>query len=144
MSPAGSRDLVGPRIKVTGPRRMIGMLRPGGSKSLFYQLHFQMRGYIQTGPLVLESGDLFGLHRRYRIATDPHYVLVYPRVVPLAGYDLVSRRPVGEIRLASRLYEDPTRISGVRLYQPGDPLNRVHWRATARTVRRRGQTRDWT
>jgi uncharacterized protein (DUF58 family) len=32
-----------------------------------------------------------------------------------------------------RLYEDPTRIAGVRQYQAGDPLNRVHWRATART-----------
>jgi uncharacterized protein (DUF58 family) len=32
-----------------------------------------------------------------------------------------------------RLFEDPTRISGVRKYEPGDPLNRVNWRATART-----------
>jgi uncharacterized protein (DUF58 family) len=31
------------------------------------------------------------------------------------------------------LYEDPTRIAGVRDYLPGDPLSRVHWRATART-----------
>ena len=129
-----------PRIKVTGPRRLIAMLRPGGRKTMFYQLHFQMRGYIQAGPLLLESGDLFGLHRRYRVATDPHYVLVYPRVVPLAGYDLASRRPIGEIRLASRLYEDPTRISGVRDYQPGDALNRVHWRATARTGKLHSKT----
>ena len=32
-----------------------------------------------------------------------------------------------------RLYEDPTRIAGVRSYTPGDSLMRVHWRATART-----------
>ena len=31
------------------------------------------------------------------------------------------------------LFEDPTRLAGVRLFQQGDPLNRVHWRATART-----------
>src|SRR5947199_348691 len=35
--------------------------------------------------------------------------------------------------MSYRLYEDPTRISGVRAYERGDPLNRVHWRATART-----------
>jgi uncharacterized protein (DUF58 family) len=92
-----------------------------------------MRGYYQVGPLVLETGDLFGLHRRFRIVTEPVYILVYPKVVPLPGYDLASRRPIGEIRLTHRLFEDPTRISGVRAYQPGDPLSRVHWSATART-----------
>src|SRR5262249_32595761 len=41
--------------------------------------------------------------------------------------------PIGEVRLTHRLFEDPTRIAGVRTYMPGDPLNRIHWRATART-----------
>src|SRR5207244_13438952 len=100
---------------------------------LEYTLKLRMRGYYQIGPLVLESGDLFGLHRRYRAVTEPHFLLVYPKVVPLEGFELASRRPVGEIRLAHRLFEDPTRIAGVREYQRGDPLNRVHWRATART-----------
>ena len=40
---------------------------------------------------------------------------------------------VSAAQLVHRLYEDPTRISGVRPYEAGDPLNRVHWRATART-----------
>jgi uncharacterized protein (DUF58 family) len=31
------------------------------------------------------------------------------------------------------LFEDPTRVAGVRRYQWGDPLNRINWRATART-----------
>ncbi len=53
--------------------------------------------------------------------------------MPLRGYDLASRRPIGEVRLTHRLFEDPTRIAGVRGYQHGDPLNRIHWRATART-----------
>ena len=46
-----------------------------------------------------------------------------------------SRRPIGDVRLTHRLYEDPTRIAGVRPYEAGDPLNRIHWRATARTGR---------
>jgi uncharacterized protein (DUF58 family) len=109
------------------------MLWGGQEAKVRYHVHCQMRGYYQIGPLMLESGDLFGLHRRYRVETEPQFLLVYPKVVPLEGYELASRRPIGDIRMTYRLYEDPTRIAGVRPYEAGDPLNRVHWRATART-----------
>jgi uncharacterized repeat protein (TIGR01451 family) len=122
-----------PRLRVKRQRMRITMLGIYGETELAYQIEFKMRGYYQVGPLVLESGDLFGLHRRYRVGTAPHFVLVYPQVVTLEGYDLTSRRPVGEVRLTHRLYEDPTRIAGVREYEKGDPQNRIHWRATART-----------
>lgn len=122
-----------PRLGASGPRLMIAHLPARQEKILSYQLQFLRRGYYQIGPLLLESGDLFGLHRRYRVVTEPHFVLVPPKVVPLAGYDLASRRPRGEIRMSHRLFEDPTRIAGVRAFQTGDPMNRIHWRATART-----------
>lgn len=122
-----------PMLEVQGARMRLAMLSPEGRTTLLYQLKCRRRGYFQIGPLVLETGDLFGLHRRYRVLTHPHFVTVYPEVLPLEGYDLASRRPIGEIRLTHRLYEDPTRIAGVRQYEAGDPLNRVHWRATART-----------
>jgi uncharacterized repeat protein (TIGR01451 family) len=135
MLPRGAIASRPPRLVVKGQRLAVAMLGPRGRKTFNYQLHLAMRGYYQVGPLVLETGDLFGLHRRFRIVTDPVYIMVYPKVVPLPGYDLASRRPIGEIRLTHRLFEDPTRIAGVRFYQPGDPLNRVHWKATARTGR---------
>jgi uncharacterized protein (DUF58 family) len=131
--PGRSLDPINPKLKVKGKRLQIGMLRSGGELKLAYQLECVGRGYHQIGPLVLESGDLFGLHRRFRVLTEPKFVLVYPRIVPLSGYDLASRRPIGDVRMTYRLFEDPTRIAGVRAYQAGDPLNRIHWRATART-----------
>jgi len=122
-----------PRIRIHGHR--LALLQIGGhdEKSLLYQLTFKRRGYYQLGPVLLESGDLFGLHRRFKVVTEPHFVMVYPRIVPLTGYDLASRRPIGEIRMTHRLFEDPTRVAGVRPYQRGDALNRIHWKATART-----------
>jgi uncharacterized protein (DUF58 family) len=59
--------------------------------------------------------------------------IVYPKIVPLPKYDFASERPIGEVRLQNRLFEDPTRTAGVREYQVGDPLQRVHWKVTART-----------
>ena len=131
--PRAALTQIPPRIKVKNKRYAITQLPPGGVHTLNYQVTFLMRGYYQIGPLLAETGDLFGLHRRYRVLTEPSYVLVYPKVIPLEGYDLASRRPIGEVRMTHRLFEDPTRISGVREYQNGDPLNRIHWRATART-----------
>jgi uncharacterized protein (DUF58 family) len=122
-----------PYLSVTGTRLKLARLAAHGQVSLLYQMRCNRRGYYQIGPLVLETGDLFGLHRRFRVAASPHFLLVLPRVIALEGFDIASRRPIGEVRMVHRLYEDPTRIAGVRRYESGDPLNRVHWRATART-----------
>lgn len=122
------------RIQAEGPRLALVRLSPDESATVIhYDVTFLMRGYYQFGPLLLETGDVFGLHRRFRVTAEPLFVMVLPKVLPLEGYHLASRRPIGEIRVAHRLFEDPTRLAGIRPYQQGDPLNRIHWRATART-----------
>jgi len=122
-----------PSLGVQGERLEVMKLNPNETKQLFYQLQCNRRGYYQVGPLVLETGDMFGLNRKFRVLTEPVFLLVYPTVVPIESYDIASRRPIGEVVMTHRLFEDPTRIAGVRKYQDGDPLARVHWRATART-----------
>ena len=132
--PDRGRRLLRPRVAVDGPWVALTRLKAGEEETVLdYQVKFLQRGYYQLGPLLAETGDVFGLHRRYRLLTEPRFVIVLPKVLPLQGYNLASRRPLGEIRVAHRLFEDPTRLAGVRLFQQGDPLNRIHWRATART-----------
>ena len=121
------------RLKIDGERIKVVRLKVSETKTMRYRVTFLLRGYYQLGPLLLESGDVFGLQRRFRVQTEPHFVLVLPKVLPLQGYNLASRRPIGEIRVSHRLFEDPTRLAGIRPYQAGDPLNRIHWRATARS-----------
>ena len=122
-----------PNLQVVGRRLQLVSFRGGTRKTILYQLQCNRRGYYQLGPLVAETGDVFGLYRRYRILSEPNFLLAYPKVVPLDGFDIASRRPIGEVRMSHRLYEDPTRMAGVRSYQAGDPLNRIHWGATAST-----------
>src|SRR5215212_3768306 len=97
-----------PRPTIDGRRQRITVLWGNSEKKLHYVVTPRMRGFYQFGPLILEGGDLFGLYRRFRVAAAPQFLLVYPKTVPLQGYDLSSRRPVGEIRLTHRLFEDPT------------------------------------
>ena len=122
-----------PRLTVKGKRVHVVALRGKQTKTIKYKVQFAMRGYYPLGPTLLETGDVFGLHRRHRVIGKPAYVMVYPKVVPLPKYDFASERPIGEIRLQNRLFEDPTRTAGVRQYVLGDPLQRVHWKVTART-----------
>jgi len=131
--PRGALMFDPPNLGQKGRRTKLLMLAPRGTTELRYELQCNTRGYYQLGPTVLETGDLFGLHRRYRVAAAPHFLMVYPKVVPLLGYDVRSRRPLGDVRLTHRLFEDPTRIAGVRPYVAGDSIRRVHWQASART-----------
>jgi len=124
-----------PRLTIKGKRLRLRSLRPRSTHKITYRITFQHRGVYPIGPLVLESGDLFGFFRRYKVVAPPQFVTVLPKIAALAGYEIASRRPIGDVRLSHRLYEDPTRIAGVRLYQQNDPLNRIHWKATARTGR---------
>ena len=122
-----------PNLQLKGQPVRLEMLPGNAAKTIFYQLQCNRRGYYQLGPTVAETGDFFGLHRRHRILGQPQFLLVYPPVTPLDGFELESPRPLGEIKMTHRLFEDPTRIAGVREYEPGDPLSRIHWAASART-----------
>ncbi len=122
-----------PALEVDGSRLRICSVAAKSSRIVAYKLTALRRGYFQIGPTIAETGDLLGLHRRFRALTSPAYLLVLPKLVPLAGYEIASRRPVGEINVTYRLLEDPTMVSGIRQYQNGDPLRSVHWRASART-----------
>ena len=121
------------RLSVKGKRIQVAYLRGRQTKTIKYKVTFEMRGYYPLGPTMLETGDVFGLHRRHRVIGEPVYVMVYPKVLPLPKYDFASQRPIGEVRLQNRLFEDPTRTAGVRQYVVGDPLQRIHWKVTART-----------
>ncbi len=122
-----------PALGVNGERLKVIKLKANGTHRMLYQLKCNRRGYFQLGPLVVETGDMFGLNRRFCVLSEPHYLLVYPKTIPLISYDIASRRPVGEVIMTSRLFEDPTRIAGIRRYQQGDPMRRIHWKATARS-----------
>lgn len=131
--PRSATHLRPPGLEVLGPRLAVFFLGSGQTHQLRYQVTCRRRGYYQIGPTVLETGDWMGLTRRFRVVAPPQAVLVYPRQIPLAGYEIGSPRPIGEIRIREMTLRDPTRIRGIRKWEVGDPLRSVHWAATART-----------
>lgn len=125
-----------------GENKRLAILMPGQSVTLRYDLQCPRRGYHRVGPLLMESGDLFGLQRRFRTGERRDYVAVLPTIAYIETFNIATRRPQGPVRISNRIYEDPTRINNIREYVPGDPLNTVHWKATARTGRLHVKTHE--
>ncbi|MBN2309695.1 MAG: DUF58 domain-containing protein [Candidatus Hydrogenedentes bacterium] len=126
-------DLVPADFPLAGESTCLAVLMPGRSLKLKYRLQCPRRGYHRIGPLMMESGDLFGLQKRFRTGQRQDYISVLPTVAYIDTFNIAARRPQGPVRISNRVYEDPTRIAGLREYAPGDPLNRIHWKASART-----------
>jgi len=120
-------------VELTAPpfHRQVLSLGRGERRHLHYTLHCRRRGYYPIGPLTIQTGDLLGILRQTQIEVAPEHVIVYPRVVPLQRLDLPTRSPLVALRARTPLFEDPTRIMGVRDYQRGDSPRRIHWTATA-------------
>ncbi len=128
-----TEDILPRGLEVAGAWARAVLLMPHASTRLQYRLHCARRGYFRLGPVLYETGDFFGLNRRFATGETAHYVTIYPHVVPLEQYAIPTSRPMGETVVKRRLVEDPTRLAGVREYHTGDPLRRIHWKATART-----------
>jgi uncharacterized protein (DUF58 family) len=97
-----------------------------------HRLYCSKRGYYPLGPLVVSSGDILGLYPRSITEPSVDHVIVYPKIFPIEQLGIPSLQPVGETTAKQRIFEDPSRVIGVRDYSPRDSRRRIHWKATAR------------
>jgi uncharacterized protein (DUF58 family) len=97
-----------------------------------FQVACTQRGFHTFGPATLSSGDAFGLFSAQGRLPGQQRLIVYPRLYAAQELGLPAKNPFGERVAETPLVEDPLRTSGVRDWQPGDGIKRVHWKATAR------------
>jgi len=90
------------------------------------------RGRFQLGPIVLRSGDPFGLFRTEQRVPDEALLLVYPRILPIPYWTLPGSLLEGSVLTGQRSLQSTSMVMGIREYRPGDALNRIHWRSSAR------------
>jgi len=93
------------------------------------------RGRYRLGPLSLTSGDPFGLFQVVHRLPETASVLIYPATVHLPDFALPLGLLSGGDALRRRTHQITANASTVRDYAPGDALNRIHWRSTARRDR---------
>ncbi len=125
-------DFVPANVEILGENKKLLVLRSNEMKLLTYKLRFPRRGYFRIGPIMIETGDFFGLQKHFGSGESQEYVTVLPSVVYIKTFQVSTRRPHGPVRVSNKIYEDPTRIYGIRDYVPGDPIKSIHWKATAK------------
>lgn len=92
----------------------------------------RQRGLFTLGPWHARCGDPLGLFQIILDYPETRSVLVYPPIVHLPTLRLPRGMATGAGRTSRRALEVTTNAAGVRTYTPGDNINRIHWRTTAR------------
>lgn len=98
-----------------------------------YRLTALRRGLQQLGPVALELSDPLGLFVNQVQVPQTTQVLVLPRPVAISNWSWEGGgRGRAFVSALRGKRGEGTDWHGVRPYAPGDPLRRIHWRATAR------------
>lgn len=115
-----------------GDAQALSSASVAGSVRATYRVRPQQRGEFALGPLVVTREDPFGLVSAERSSTGLSEVVVTPRVFPLVRSELIQASGEGA-RHEHRMSSHP-RVDELiaREYRSGDPMRRIHWRATAR------------
>ncbi len=115
---------------IRGFRRRLAL--PGRAEiDLRFPIEPERRGEYRLRLVEIEVSDPFGLAPVYREVTPPEELLVMPEPRIAIPVEVRRRLPFGAPAPSLRMYEQPERFAGVRPYEPGDPLNRIHWKVTA-------------
>ncbi|MEW5094389.1 DUF58 domain-containing protein [Clavibacter michiganensis] len=109
-----------------------GSRRSSARPVLRYDLTPERRGIHEVGPLAVEEHDPFRLMGLRHVAGGTSRLVVTPRLTDLEADPGGQVSSEGESERVQRRADGGEDDLGTREYRAGDPLRRVHWRATAR------------
>ncbi len=90
------------------------------------------RGHFRIEPLMIRTGDPFGFFEAAAAVGQGITLVVYPRIEPLPLWRLPPANIEGAHASPERTLQTTPLATTVRPYAPGDAMNRIHWRTTAR------------
>jgi len=127
------RWLIERRTPETPRERPLGPLAPGARAALKLTLKPRRRGRIELAGLTLARTDPLGLARGIARVAVQGSVIALPKRYRLPPLALPGRRRFqqGGVTLATSV-GDSEEFIGLREYRPGDPLQKIDWKSTAR------------
>jgi len=112
--------------------RVITRLNAGKLHMFSSMALLNLRGFYELGPTVIRSGDPFGFFSTNKVFPTINRLTVYPRIFKINNFQLIPGKVLGGEYLQMHTPQTTPQAASVREYQPGDPLNRVHWPITVR------------
>ncbi len=132
------------RIKHDEFHRSIFSLMPYTGITRRHKVKCLKRGCYRLTSAAMTCGDAFGVQEATKDFTVEAELLVYPKPISINEIPFPSHSWQGDIPVRRWILEDPFLIAGVREYRSGDPLNRISWKASARTGEFKVFNRDYT
>ena len=102
------------------------------------------RGIYKLETSTLVSGDLLSLNTNSLPVNVNAILKVYPSVIDIEKSFVPVSYLQGDVIVKRWILGDPFIVSGARDYTPRDPMNRIHWGATAKTGRFMVRNNDFT
>ncbi|MDQ3448598.1 MAG: DUF58 domain-containing protein [Chloroflexota bacterium] len=90
------------------------------------------RGHFRIEPMVIRTGDPFGLFESLASVGSPATVIVYPALESLPRWRLPPATLEGSQSSPERTLQTTAMVTSIRPYAPGDSFNRIHWKSSAR------------
>jgi uncharacterized protein (DUF58 family) len=101
-------------------------------RSWLIRIPLARRGHFRIEPLHIRTGDPFGFFEASATVGQGVSVVVYPRLEPLPRWRLPAAALEGSQVSPVRTLQTTPLATTVRPYAPGDSMNRIHWKSTAR------------
>lgn len=131
-------EFAGAQSQLTDRQRFVPsffMLKSYQRVSRRWKVRCLKRGEYSVEQIVLVTTDLLGNLTLSQGAKAGATVLVLPRPLTEDELQVTPRSFTGDIVVRRSLLEDPFSTAGVREYTQREPMNRIHWAATAREQR---------
>ncbi|MFC1621203.1 DUF58 domain-containing protein [Candidatus Omnitrophota bacterium] len=101
--------------------------------SFRYTIHCYRRGLWKIGPVAVVSQDALGFFKMRKIFNVFADILIYPGLFKIFSFPPLAKGSVSWMGVeTTRIGGDSHEFFGIREYQKGDAISRMHWPSTAR------------
>lgn len=105
----------------------------GEEKNFNYSVDCYKRGLWQIGPIDIVSQDSLGFFKMKRTINLLSTILIYPSFFRVFAFPSLARGSVSWMGVeTAKISGDSHEFFGIREYERGDAISRIHWPSTAK------------